>query len=275
MQSFTDRVELKPGRLVDVGPARLAVRQISTAPPWVELAVVDEDRSERNFTLAPRATFPVGEETWRVGPVVWTSPNDWQVTVEHVDPAAALKGGAVDAPADWVVRPGAEPVVLRPLGSADERQLQLAEAALKRSLPHVYRRWLAATNGALPPADVQVHDQPFTLTRYQPLLGIHPGDPTLDLIAGDAVRARYLTDEFVVIAEPSGGLLAVKVAGPELDSIWFLPEREMAGAAQQYREAGFAAPQEYLAGRRLRLVAEDFDEFLGRLEPVRAGDAAG
>ncbi|MFC0531060.1 HNH endonuclease [Phytohabitans kaempferiae] len=122
------------------------------------------------------------------------------------------------------LRAEAEPVGVRP-GAGDavpDDLLELLEGALGWPLPPVYRSFLAATNGAGPAVPAVL--PPFGFVADQPLFGIARDDRHQDLsYVVEWVRDR-LTVDFLPIGYVQGGLLAVKVSGDDLDSVWYLDD---------------------------------------------------
>jgi len=261
MRSFVDITDIQNNTVSDIGPARLAVRWLDAGPPpSAGIIVAPYDGQEQEYELSLGQTFPVGSETWRFDDVSFDSADRWHVTVIRVDPDSPpwqpppLTGKRV-----WL------PIHLRPYGRLDEGQMQALEATLGRGLPVTYRQWLAENNGAQPVGDHCVPGLPFTLFEQRPLLGVHPQYPPFDLVhAEQQHRRRWLSDEYVVIAEPSGGLLAVKRNHPGYDSINFLPEAAMLGSGGPDTAAAMES--------RLMPIADDFYRFLGRLQPMTTPD---
>ena len=100
--------------------------------------------------------------------------------------------------------------------------IDLLERALGWPLPPAYRRFLTATNGAGPAAAAVL--PPFGFVADQPLFGIAREDRHQDVShVGEWVRDR-LTVDFLPIGYVQGGLLAVKVSGDDLDSVWYLDD---------------------------------------------------
>ncbi|MDQ7906551.1 HNH endonuclease [Phytohabitans sp. ZYX-F-186] len=100
--------------------------------------------------------------------------------------------------------------------------LDLLESALGWPLPPAYRRFVGETNGAGPAAPAVL--PPYGLVADQPLFGLAREDRHQDLsYVGEWVRDR-LTVDFLPIGYVQGGLLAVKVSGDDLDSIWYLDD---------------------------------------------------
>ena len=147
----------------------------------------------------------------------------------------------------------AEPPDVRPYGTLTEAQVADLEARLGRRLSPGYRAWLAATNGAYLMGEHGVPGLPFVLFEERPLFGVHPGYLPFDLFAAETLHRRpWLSADHVVVAAPSGGLLAVRQ-----DAVVFLPEDAMTG---QPGAAADAARERHLVP-----VAPDIGEFCRRL----------
>jgi hypothetical protein len=151
-----------------------------------------------------------------------------------------------------------DPPDVRPYGALDESQVAALEFRLGRRLPPAYRAWLAATNGAYLMGEHGVPGLPFTLFEERPLLGVQPQYQPFDLLAAETLHRRpWLSANFLVVAVPSGGLLAVRLTGPAADAVVFLPEEAMTGqpgsAADAARERHLVPVAPYIAefGRRL------------------------
>jgi hypothetical protein len=150
---------------------------------------------------------------------------------------------------------------IRPYGTLDEAQVADLEARLGRRLSPGYRAWLAATNGAYVMGEHHVPGLPFVLFEERPLLGIHPQYPPFDLFAAETLHRRpWLSADYLVVAVPSGGLLAVRFSGPATDGVVFLPEEAMTG---QPGAAADAARE-----RHLVLVASNVADFGSQLRRV-------
>jgi A nuclease of the HNH/ENDO VII superfamily with conserved WHH/SMI1 / KNR4 family (SUKH-1) len=145
--------------------------------------------------------------------------------------------------------------------------LDLLESALGWPLPPAYRHFLAETNGAGPAAAAVL--PPYGFVADQPLFGIARDDRHQDLsYVGDWVRDR-LTVDFLPIGYVQGGLLAVKVSGDDLDSVWYLDDDD-----PRDREA--FGPEEVTA-HLLHRCAESVDDLWARLvrPPAALLDLAG
>jgi hypothetical protein len=157
---------------------------------------------------------------------------------------AELHGSFRHGGARWAAGPGPRGLRLDPYAPTPGRRaddpvpehiLGLAERLLGWALPPIYRGFLAETNGAGPGTAAIV--PPYGFLFDQPLFGFGRDDRQFDL-TGDAewVRDR-LTPDFLPVGFVQGGLLALKVAGDDIDSIWYLDDddprdREEFGPAQ-------------------------------------------
>ncbi|MFF5219043.1 DUF6406 domain-containing protein [Micromonospora sp. NPDC000442] len=257
MRSFTAIASIRNNVPVDVGQARLAVRWVNVGPPVnAEMIVMphwSEDSSHHEVTLGE--TFPVGEETWRFADLDMASADEWKVTVRRVDEDEVL-----DPPTGrlWMR------ARLRPYGQLDEGQLQSLEAALGVRLPPSYRDWLRRNNGAQPEVEHHIPGVPFSLLPERPLFGVHPEYPPFDLVHAQRVhRDPWLSPNWLVIANPSGGLLVISTQSSD-GSVYFVHEMDLVGppglAASAARE------------RKLQGVARSMGYLLGRLTPVELDD---
>jgi hypothetical protein len=259
--SFTAKVSIPNNATADVGPARLGVTWLEPGPPpQARIAVMPhnetDDVADRDYDLSLGEVFPIGAETWRFADVAFQSRDRWHVVVTRVAPdeepwePPALSGDRV-----WM------PIDARPFGQLDEAQVAELETRLGRALPPVYRDWLAETNGLQPVGDHHVRGLRFALFEQRPLLGVHPEFLPYDLAEADRRQRRmWLSDDYVVIAAPSGGLLAVRVNEPGLDHVVFLPESATTGPATVTAHAA--------RERHLVSVAPDVNELVELLQPL-------
>ncbi|MEG3635968.1 DUF6406 domain-containing protein [Micromonospora palythoicola] len=258
LRSFTHVAAVPSNATASVGPARFGVRWVDVGPPVrAEIIVMPFQRDEsfaHEVTLGE--TFPVGEEIWRFADLDMSSADDWEVTVRRVD-----ENEVMEPPTGRLWKRAR----LRPYGQLDETQLQSLEAALGLRLPKSYRHWLGRTNGAEPETEHHVPGKPFSLLPERPLFGVHPGHPPIDLVHAQRVhRDPWLSPDWLVIANPSGGLLVVAVGNVGDEMVYFMHELDLVGppgpAASSARE------------RKLRAVAWSMWELIGRLTPVELGD---
>jgi hypothetical protein len=163
---------------------------------------------------------------------------------------------AIDAPGRGLRRDDEPvPVVMDAHESVPEQALTAVEAHLGYGLPPVYRSFLAATNGGFPVG-------PGVLAGYgfvadQPFFGLARDDRHQELWYADAWTRDRLTGDFLAIGYVQGGLLAVKVRGDDLDSVWYLDDDD-----PRDDDAYDAA---YLCAHLMHRVADDVDAFWAAL----------
>jgi hypothetical protein len=148
-----------------------------------------------------------------------------------------------------------QPVPAQPTRALPDGVLDRVEASLGSPLPPAYRRFLAATDGAIP-------EQPAVLSGYgfladQRLFGIDREDPAQHLLAANQYLADRFTDEFLAIGYVQGGLLAVKIRGTDRDSIWYWDDDDPRDE-QEFDAATIGA-------RLLHRCADEIAEFWDRL----------
>jgi hypothetical protein len=247
------------------GDVMLDVRSMmSTNPPKILLTVdpPGDERPTQEYVLSLGDTFPIDDETWRFEDVDFYDSDRWTVLLRRVKPGSPpfepppLVGSRV-----WIE------VELRPFGTADETQIADLEHDLGRRLPQVYRRWLAETNGAAPAQSVQIRGSNVVLTPHHPLLGIRPDLPHADLRRGETLRQEWLSESYIVIAEPLGGLLVVGVEPGNLDEIFHLTRHAMREASA-YQKFGYGTRQEYLTRDRLVYLTTGIYSFCADLYPM-------
>ncbi|GIJ29648.1 hypothetical protein Vqi01_48100 [Micromonospora qiuiae] len=253
MRSFTEITSIPNNVPVDIGHARLAVRWVDVGPPVrAEMIVMphwNEESPHHEVTLGE--TFPVGEETWRFADLDMASEDEWEVTVRRVDEHEVM---APPTGRLW------KPARLRPYGQLDEAQLQSVETALGHPLPPDYRDWLRRNNGAQPEVEHHIPGMPFALLPERPLFGVHPEYPLFDLVHAQRVhRDPWLSPAWLVIANPSGGLLVISMQSGD-ESVYFVHESDLLGPP--------GPPASVMRERKLRGVARSMGYFLGRLTPM-------
>jgi hypothetical protein len=124
-----------------------------------------------------------------------------------------MRPGGVRGPFDQA------PVPFEPAEDVQETGLDAVEEALGTPLPPSYREFLSATNGAAPqvpgvlPGFGFVVDQPFF------------GRARVDLHQDVTYAWQWFVDRFtpdlLPIGYVQGGLLALRLAGPDADSVWY------------------------------------------------------
>jgi hypothetical protein len=258
LRSFTHLAAIPNNATASVGLARFGVRWVDVGPPVRAEILVMPFRSDEDFAheVTLGDTFPVGEETWRFVDLDMSSEHEWQVTVRRVD-----ENEVMDPPTGrlWTR------ARLRPYGELDETQLQSLESALGVRLPTSYRDWLGRNNGAQPETEHHIPGTPFTLLPERPLFGVHPRFPPFDLMhAQRAHRDPWLSPDWLVIANPSGGLLVVSVREAGDESVYFVHECDLVGPPDPTASAA--------RERKLRAVAWSMWELIGRLTPMELDD---
>lgn len=138
-----------------------------------------------------------------------------------------------------VVEPVPEPIVAE------------VEALLGYGLPPAYRRFLAAGNG-VGPAEPAV-SAVAGMVVDQPLFGLGRDDMLQDLGYAPRWLGDRFTGEVLPVGFVQGGILAIRVAGPDAGSVWFFDDDDP-------RDDDSLGPAE-ICGRLLRRCAGDFDEF--------------
>ncbi|MFI7026221.1 DUF6406 domain-containing protein [Micromonospora sp. NPDC049900] len=253
MRSFTEITSIPNNVPVDIGHARLGVRWVDVGPPVrAEMVVMPhwaEESTHHEVRLGE--TFPVGDETWRFADLDMASEDQWEVTVRRVDANEVM-----DPPSGRLWKPAR----LRSYGQLDEAQLQSVESALGLRLPPDYREWLRRNNGAQPEVPHHLPGVPFALTPERPLFGVHPDYPLFDLVqAQRRHRDPWLSPAWLVIANPSGGLLVVSTQSGD-SIVYFVHEMDLVGPP--------GPPASAARERKLRGVARSVGYLLGRLTPV-------
>lgn len=139
--------------------------------------------------------------------------------------------------------------------SVSEQQLQGVEEDLGYRLPGAYRAFLKAAGGcapvgaALDPELGLLVDQPFFTVREEAAVN--------DLVYVNKCLRDHLTKDYLGVAFVQGGILAVKVRGDRVGSVWFC-------AYDDARDQDGWSVQERVE-RLLLPCGEDFDAFLLRL----------
>lgn len=136
-----------------------------------------------------------------------------------------------------------------------EQQVQGVEEDLGYRLPGAYRSFLKAAGGSAPVGaalDAQLGllvDQPFFTVREEAAVN--------DLVYVNKCLRDHLTKDFLGVAFVQGGLLAVKVKGSGIGSVWFC-------AYDDARDRDGWDVRERV-DRLLLPCGDDFDAFLERL----------
>ncbi|RII15035.1 SMI1 / KNR4 family protein [Streptomyces sp. YIM 130001] len=139
--------------------------------------------------------------------------------------------------------------------AVSEQQLLAVEEDLGYRLPGAYRGFLKAAGGCAPVGaalDAELGllvDQPFFTVRDQAAMN--------DLVYANKCLRDHLTKDYLGVAFVQGGILAVKVKGDRIGSVWFC-------AYDDARDQNGLTVDERME-RLLLPCGGDFDEFLGRL----------
>lgn len=137
-----------------------------------------------------------------------------------------------------------------------EAQVQGVEEDLGYRLPGAYRSFLKAAGGCAPVGTAL--DAELGLLIDQPFFTVRDEAAVNDLVYVNKCLRDHLTKDYLGVAFVQGGLLAVKVRGERIGSVWFCA----------YDDARDVDPSWAPADRVERLLlpcGEDFDVFLSRL----------
>jgi hypothetical protein len=152
---------------------------------------------------------------------------------------------------------GAEPAEGATAGGVSEARVQSAEEGLGYSLPGAFRTFLKAAGG-LAPKGVALNTE-FGILVDQPFLTLGQERSVNDLVYANKCLRDHLTKDYLGIGYAQGGLIALKVKGGSIGTVWFLPHDDA-------RDDG--SPELTPDRRCERLLlpcGNDFDDFLLRL----------
>ncbi|WP_030544080.1 SMI1/KNR4 family protein [Streptomyces albus] len=253
----------------DFSPYARAAAEIADPP---EGFGVDELRLT-DYVSANAALHAAGHELWGSLPPVAT-PHGW--TWHHVPDSRRMElvpaevkallrhhGGLATASVDHGkrgTRPLQEtrPAHLRlPKGalSVTEAEILGAEEDLGYRLPGAYRSFLKAAGGCAPVGAAL--DAGLGLLVDQPFFTVRDEAAVNDLVYVNKCLRDHLTKDYLGVAFVQGGILAVKVKGSALGSVWFCAyddARDRDGLTVQERVDQLLLP-----------CGDDFDDFLRRL----------
>jgi hypothetical protein len=125
------------------------------------------------------------------------------------------------------------------------------EEHLGHPLPAAYRGFLNRTNGAAPTVPAVHPRHGFVVD--QPFFGLSRPDPHQDLVYANQWFGDRLTRDFLVIGYVQGGLIAVRVTGPDTGSVWYYDDDD------HRDDDRFDAA--YISATLLHRLADDFDAF--------------
>ncbi|GAA0481896.1 MULTISPECIES: SMI1/KNR4 family protein [Streptomyces] len=253
----------------DFSPYARAAAEIAEPP---EGFGVDELRLT-DFVSANAALHAEGHELWEDVPAVAT-PHGWtwhhvagtrRLQLVPVEVKALLRhhGGLATAAVDHdkrgtrplqETRPAHFGLPYRDVSVAEDAVLQ-AEEALGYRLPGAYRAFLKAAGGcapvgaALDPELGLLVDQPFFTVRDEAAVN--------DLVYVNKCLRDHFTKDYLGVGFVQGGVIAVKVRGDAVGSVWFC-------AYDDARDRDGWTVQERVE-RLLLPCGADFDDFLERL----------
>ncbi|MGW1196318.1 SMI1/KNR4 family protein [Streptomyces sp. NPDC002536] len=233
---------------------------------------VDELRLT-DYVSANAALCAAGHELWASMPPVAT-PHGWtwhhvagtrRLELVPVEVKALLRhhGGLTTALVDQDKR-GTRPLQeTRPVHFAlpqrelavTEEQVQGVEEDLGYRLPDAYRSFLKAAGGCVPVGAAL--DAELGLLIDQPFFTVREEAAVNDLVYVNKCLRDHLTKDYLGVAFVQGGVLAVKVKGEAVGSVWFCAyddARDHDGRTVQERVEHLLLP-----------CGEDFDAFLMRL----------
>jgi hypothetical protein len=139
--------------------------------------------------------------------------------------------------------------------AVSESQVLEVEERLGYRLPGAYRAFLKAAGGCAPRGVAL--DAELGLLIDQPFFTVREESAVNDLVYVNKCLRDHFTKDFLGVGFVQGGLIAVKVKGQAMGSVWFCAfddARDQDGLDVQQRSDGL-----------LRPCGADFDEFLLRL----------
>ncbi|GAA3394797.1 SMI1/KNR4 family protein [Streptomyces roseoviridis] len=258
----------------DFSPYARAAAEIADPP---EGFGVDELRLT-DYVSANAALAATGHELWDTIPAVAT-PHGWtwhhvahsrRLELVPVEVKALLRhhGGVATAGSVDQSKRGTRPLQeTRPVHfrlpkrgvAVSEQQVQGVEEDLGYRLPGAYRAFLKAAGGCAPVGTAL--DAELGLLVDQPFFTVREEAGVNDLVYVNKCLRDHLTKDFLGVAFVQGGLLAVKVKGEAVGSVWFC-------AYDDARDGGEVAAGWTVNERVERLLLPcgvDFDAFLQRL----------
>ncbi|WP_178379967.1 HNH endonuclease [Cryptosporangium aurantiacum] len=161
----------------------------------------------------------------------------------------SVRGVRVDEP---VAVPFAEPA---PLG---ENVLGAVERRIGQPLPDAYRRLLGAATGVGPTAPGVHPEHGFVVD--QPFFAVGHADRHQDLLYARHWFTDRFTADYLPIGYVQGGVLALRLTGPDVGSVWFADDDDPRDD-DRYDAAGYCA-------ELLVRCADDLDAFRSALSVV-------
>ncbi|MFB8173821.1 SMI1/KNR4 family protein [Kitasatospora purpeofusca] len=263
----------------DFGPYAAAAAEVADPPAGFG---VDELRLT-DYVSANAALFTQGHPLWAdldtavATPPGWTwhhvvgraAPGWRRMELVPVEVKALLRhhGGLATSSADHSRR-GTRPLQEKravhfplaldgsdPIG-VPEDLVQRAEQRLGYRLPGAYRTFLKLGGGRVP-AGVAL-DPDLGLLVDQPFLTLTEEYGTEDVVYANKCLRDHFTKDYLGIAYAQGGILALKVRGDRIGSVWLC-------LYDDARDTGAAESPEDRVERLLLPCGDDFDAFLLRL----------
>ncbi|QMU72813.1 SMI1/KNR4 family protein [Streptacidiphilus sp. P02-A3a] len=161
---------------------------------------------------------------------------------------------------DALVRPEPGPdgeVAAEEPAGVSEQRLLAAEEGFGFSLPGPYRTFLKAAGGRAP-LGVAL-DTELGVLVDQPFLTLRQERDTDDLVYANKCLRDHLTKDYLGVAYAQGGLVALKVRGAAIGTVWFLPYDDARD------DGGPALTPQQRCEQLLLPCGDDFDAFLLRL----------
>jgi HNH/ENDO VII superfamily nuclease/SMI1/KNR4 family protein SUKH-1 len=260
-------------RVVDVLAANALMREAGTDPLWWDAAETPHGWTwahtggARRLALVPIELHASFRHAGGISVLAAERAAAWDAAGRNAggsdaDGKAAAGRGAAGRPdrglrADFEPRwPGMDFAgSLRP-----ELLVQLARV-LGCPLPPSYLHFMTQTDGAFPvrPGVLAGHGFVFD----QGFFGLARADPAQHLLTANEYVGDRFTRDFLAIAYVQGGMLAVRLTGPDADSIWYWDDDDPRATA--------ADDATIVADRLLHRVADTMDNFWRALaEPAQA-----
>jgi hypothetical protein len=234
---------------------------------------VDELRLT-DYVSANAALAAAGHELWDTVPDVatphgWTwhhAPGTRRLELIPVEVKALLRhhGGVATTTVDHAKR-GTRPLQeSRPVHfglpksgvAVTEGQVQGVEEELGYRLPGAYRSFLKAAGGCAPVGAAL--DAELGLLLDQPFFTVRDEAAVNDLVYVNKCLRDHLTKDYLAVGFVQGGLVAVKVTGERLGTVWFCAYDDVRDVDPSW------SPAERVE-RLLLPCGDDFDAFLSRL----------
>lgn len=153
-----------------------------------------------------------------------------------------------------------EPVAFERSGSVPEDGLAQLESQLGFQLPVSYRRFLGGTDGGRPLVPAVNLNCGFICDGW--LFGLRRSDPHQDLVYANQSLYDRFTEEYLGIGYVQGGMIAVKIRGTDIGSIWYFDDDDPRD--HDGRDAVSVCAE------LLHRVGNDFDDFARHLVALPA-----